>query len=219
MNLRKFNKDVVELLASIIAILKLCINNLFLRDHFLVFRSFINAKYYNYASKTCRIGKRTSISSPVTCIKGNVSIGSNSHLGRYAVLTTWRTKENVGRIVMGDGVRVGDYCHFSSANEIIVEDGVLMGRFVSIVDNSHGVFNKNELSLPPSKRPIVSKGKVRICKNVWIGDKVTICPNVTIGESTIIGANSVVTKDVPPFSVAAGNPCSVIKVINNEYGA
>ena len=57
----------------------------------------------------------------------------------------------------------------------------------------------------------MSKGDVIIGKNVWIGDKVTILPNVKIGDGVVIGANSVVTKDIPPCSVVAGNPAKIIK--------
>ena len=63
-------------------------------------------------------------------------------------------------------------------------------------------------------RPVVSKGSVIIGNNVWIGDKATILPNVTIGDGAVIAANSVVTKDVPAYSVVAGNPAKVIKENN-----
>ena len=66
----------------------------------------------------------------------------------------------------------------------------------------------------PRERNIYSKGPVIIGNNVWIGDKVTICPNVTIGDGAIIGANSVVTKDVPAFSIVAGSPVRIIKQLN-----
>lgn len=56
-----------------------------------------------------------------------------------------------------------------------------------------------------------SKGDVSIGKNVWIGEKATILPGVTIGEGSIIGANSVVTKNIPPYSIACGIPAKVIK--------
>lgn len=52
--------------------------------------------------------------------------------------------------------------------------------------------------------------------NCWIGGAVTICPGVTIGENSVIGAGSVVTKSIPPNSVAAGNPCKVIREINEH---
>ena len=58
---------------------------------------------------------------------------------------------------------------------------------------------------------IVSKGPVVIGDNVWIGDKVTVLPGVTIGDGAVIAANAVVTKDVPAYSVVAGNPAKIIK--------
>ena len=54
---------------------------------------------------------------------------------------------------------------------------------------------------------------VTIGDNVWIGGNVVICPGVTIGDNAVIGAGSVVTKDIPAWSVAAGNPCKVIRKI------
>ena len=60
-------------------------------------------------------------------------------------------------------------------------------------------------------RFVTSKGPVIIGNNVWIGDKATVLPNVTIGDGAVIAANAVVTKDVPPYSIVAGNPAKVIK--------
>ena len=57
---------------------------------------------------------------------------------------------------------------------------------------------------------------VTIGDNVWIGGNVVICPGVTIGSNCVIGAGSVVTKDVPDWTVAAGNPCRVIRKITEE---
>lgn len=60
----------------------------------------------------------------------------------------------------------------------------------------------------------MSKGPVIIGQNVWVGDKATILPGVTIGDGAVIGANSVVTKDVPPYSIVGGNPAKVLKQLN-----
>ncbi len=57
---------------------------------------------------------------------------------------------------------------------------------------------------------------VTIGNNVWIGGNAVICPGVTIGDNTVIGAGSVVTKDIPAWSIAAGNPCRVIRTITEE---
>lgn len=75
----------------------------------------------------------------------------------------------------------------------------------------------SDLVYPPLLRPLYSKGQVVIGKNVWIGDKVTILPGVSIGDGSVIAANSVVTKSIPPYSIAAGIPAKIIKQnTNNE---
>lgn len=68
----------------------------------------------------------------------------------------------------------------------------------------------------PSLRKVESKGEVIIGDNVWIGDKCTILQNVHIGDGVIVAANSVVTKDVPPYSVVGGNPAKVLKKIERN---
>ena len=57
---------------------------------------------------------------------------------------------------------------------------------------------------------------ITIGNNCWIAANVTICGGVTIGEGSVIGAGSVVTKDIPPHSLAVGNPCRVIRKITEE---
>ena len=86
-----------------------------------------------------------------------------------------------------------------------------MGRWVTILDNSHGETGYKSLIITPHERQLYSKGKIIIEDNVWIGDKVTILSGVKIGIGSIIGANSVVTKDIPPYSIAAGVPSKIIK--------
>lgn len=63
------------------------------------------------------------------------------------------------------------------------------------------------------QQKIASPGEVVIGRNVWIGDKATILPDVKVGDGAIIAANAVVTKDVPPYSVAAGVQAKVVKQI------
>ena len=84
---------------------------------------------------------------------------------------------------------------------------------MTITDNSHGDTSIDIRSYPPISRPLVSKGKVVIGENVWIGDKATILPGVSIGDGAVIGANAVVTKDVPPYSVVVGNPAKIINKV------
>lgn len=172
--------------------------------------------YTGYCSRGFMSFDRSSIISyPSDSIIGKkyISIGSFSSIGRHAIISAW---EYIGQpiIKIGNNVILGDYIHITAVNEIIISDGVLTGKNVTITDNAHGyVRDLEELKISPGARPVTSKGKVFIGKNVWIGDKVTILPGVSIGEGAIIGANAVVTKNVPPFSVVGGNPSRIIKVL------
>lgn len=148
----------------------------------------------------------------------NIIIGDKVNIGKQCILTSWNTKEskNIPKIIIGNHVSIGQFCHITACNCVEIDDGVLTGRWVTITDNSHGRTDYETLTVRPIKRDIVSKGPVRICRNVWICDKVTILPGVTIGEGAVIGANSVVTKDIPPYSVACGNPAKVVKNVKQN---
>ena len=82
-----------------------------------------------------------------------------------------------------------------------------------INDNLHGEITYEQLRIMPKDRQLISKGPITIGKNVWIGEMAIILGGVTIGEGAIIGAHAVVTKDVPAYSVVAGIPAKVIKLV------
>jgi acetyltransferase-like isoleucine patch superfamily enzyme len=154
------------------------------------------------------------IKHPTSIIGGKyISIGKKTSISRYGVITAWSKYMNsqfTPEIIIGDNVSIGEYCHITAINKIIIGNGVLMGRWVTITDNSHGKTDM-EYFLPPIKRELYSHGMIIIDDNVWIGDKVTILPNVHIGKNVIIGANTVVTKNIPPDSIACGVPAKIIK--------
>lgn len=83
---------------------------------------------------------------------------------------------------------------------------------MTITDNGHGQSTKESLSMPVSKRNIISKGPIIIGNDVWIDDKSTILPGVSIGRGSVVVANSVI-KNIPPFCVVAGIPAVIIKEI------
>ncbi len=143
-----------------------------------------------------------------------ISIGINTTVGKHSILTAWEKYNDQSftpTISIGNDCHFGEYNHITSTNCIMIGDNVLTGRWVTITDNSHGQTDYETLRTPPINREIYSKGSVRIGNNVWIGDKVTILPNVIIGEGAIIAANSVVTKNIPAYSIAGGNPATIIK--------
>lgn len=115
-------------------------------------------------------------------------------------------------IVIGDDVSINYDVHIACINKVVIGKGVLIASKVFISDHGHGDTCTETLQIPPSKRTLYSKGPVIIEENVWIGEGAAIMPGVTIGRNSIIGANSVVTKDIPPFSVAVGTPARVIQI-------
>lgn len=149
----------------------------------------------------------------------NIEIGTHTVIGKRSVLTAWTRYKNQilhPQISIGDDCDFGEYLHLTCINRIKIGNGVLTGRWVTISDNSHGESTYYDMMKMPVDRPVVSKGIIEIEDNVWIGDKVTILPDVKIGEGAIVAANSVVTKDVPPYSVVAGCPARIVKQVSKN---
>lgn len=145
-----------------------------------------------------------------------VDIANRVTLGQGLVLEAfdkYRDECFKPTIKIGNDVNIGDFSHLSCINGIVIKDNVRMGRKVFITDNAHGASDRSLLDMRPNLRPLASKGPVVVEENVWIGEMVSIMPGVTIGRGAIVGANAVVTKDVPPYSLVAGNPAKVIKMI------
>ena len=127
-------------------------------------------------------------------------------------------KTNKSCIKIGENVQINDFVHIGAVESITIEDNVLIASKVYISDHNHGGYDINHSSDPnsdPIKRLQVSK-PVKIKKNVWIGESVCILPGVTIGKGSIIGALSVVTKDIPDYTIAVGSPAKPIKKYNFE---
>ena len=101
-------------------------------------------------------------------------------------------------------------CTIIDVAKVIIGDNCQMAPNVAIYTAGHPVY-------PDTRNTAYEYGKeVRIGDNVWIGGNTVICPGVTIGDCCVIGAGSVVTKDIPAWTVAAGNPCKVIRAITDE---
>lgn len=145
-----------------------------------------------------------------------ISVGERCYIGKEVQLTAtdkFQDQTFHPQITIGDNCSIGDFSHVSAINQITLGNNVRMGKNILITDNSHGTSEKSLLSTPPNHRPLYSKGPIIIDDNVWIGGKSVILPGVHIGTCVIIGAGSVVTKDIPPYAVAAGNPAKVLKIM------
>ncbi len=119
-------------------------------------------------------------------------------------------------IIIGENVSCGSDFHIGAIHKVVIGNNVLLASRIYISDHSHGEISKEELLIAPNKRELFSKGPVVIEDNVWIGEGVAILPNVTIGKNSIIGANAVVTKSFPPFSIIAGNPARLIRSYEHD---
>ena len=182
-------------------------------------RIIMSLTYYRsmFEKECASCGRNPRVYSPIG-IKGlcYFTIGDDFKIDYHSIIEAWDKHGNQSftpRVRVGNNVSLGKNCHIGSINSIIIEDNVLMGSNVMIIDHNHGSIDYSDLSIPPRLRPLSSNGPIHICKNVWIGEKVSILSGVTIGENSIIGANSVVTKDIPSNVVACGIPAKVIKKI------
>lgn len=97
-------------------------------------------------------------------------------------------------------------------SRIVIEDDVLLGPNVSIYSSTH---NFDDITKPVKEQGYNVSG-VLLKKGCWVGVNSVILPGVTIGQNSVIGANSVVTKDIPDFSIAVGSPAKVIRNLNED---
>lgn len=136
----------------------------------------------------------------------NISISPN---------TTFLLVKPKAQITIEDNIRIAHHFQISCANEVIIKSNVNIAPFVFIADHNHKYEDPN---IPIKDQGIQQQpnDKVMIDSDSWIGTKVTIVGNVHIGKHCVIGANSVVTKDIPDYSIAAGIPCKILKRYNFE---
>ncbi|WP_348920395.1 sugar O-acetyltransferase [Enterococcus rotai] len=111
-------------------------------------------------------------------------------------------------IELGEECYLNMGCSFIDDAKITIGNNVAFGPGVTIATVGHPIH--------PDYRRLMYGNQVTIENNCWIGANTTICPGVTIGKNSVVGAGSIVTKDIPENSVAVGNPCRVIRKINEK---
>ena len=140
-----------------------------------------------------------------------IQIGDNVRIGRFGRLSCFSIGGKLGNIIIENGCYIGDFFSALSGSDITIKHDTLIASYCTITSENHSV--DPECGVRYGNQPLLGK-PVTIGNNCWIGEKVMILPGVTIGEWSIIGAASVVTKDIPNYSIAVGNPAKVIKTYN-----
>ncbi len=109
----------------------------------------------------------------------------------------------------GDKLIIGKFCAIAKGIEFVMNGA--NHRMCSVTTYPFNIMGNGWEKCTPTPRELPLKGDTVVGNDVWIGQNVTVMPGVHIGDGAIIGANSVVAKNIPPYTIAAGNPCRVIK--------
>lgn len=139
-----------------------------------------------------------------------ITIGNNVVFQSMAWILALKQDNVEPSLIINNGAVIGRFAHIVALRSVIIEENVLIADKVYISDNIHAY---EDVNTPIIKQAILYKSEVVIGKNSWIGENVSII-GVKIGKHCIIGANSVVTKEIPDYSVAVGNPAKIIKQFN-----
>ena len=178
--------------------------------HVKLFFDYITLPNFANCPRRCNIVRpRTITGSRDITLGENVSIGANS------VLETLRHQKGLypptqdgPQIIIGDNVSATGDLQIWAACQVIIGDNVLLARNVFIADVTHCY---KDVTVPYRDQGLWQSAPVKIGRGSWIGQNTVIQPGVTIGEFAIIGANSVVTKNIPDRTIAVGSPARVVK--------
>lgn len=134
---------------------------------------------------------------------GSLIVGKKTRFWPGVKLSCEGTPEQPARLVIGEGVQIGDNTQIHCGIALTIEDGTKISWSCSIMDRDfHSLDHGEEIRRP-----------VHIGKNAWIACQVTILKGVTIGADAVVAAGAVVTRDVPPGAVVAGNPAKIVKYL------
>lgn len=145
----------------------------------------------------------------------NISVGNFATFisapDNYIQMTSWEAEDWNGVIEIGDYVLISPGVRIMAADKVLIGNSCMFGHGACITDADwHGIYDRTKVVGDP--KPVVLE------ENVWVGEDAMICKGVKIGANSIIGARSVVTKDVPSNSIYAGNPAKFVRNLDkNEF--
>lgn len=157
---------------------------------------------------------------PSVCFIKNVITRPNIEIGDYTYYDDTNGADKFEEHVthhyefLGDKLIIGKFCQIASGIKIIMNGA--NHRMNSVTTYPFNIMGNGWEKVTPKLEDLPFKGDTIIGNDVWIGQNVTILPGVHIGDGAIIGANSVVAKDIPAYHIAGGNPCKIIRKRFNE---
>lgn len=161
--------------------------------------------YILYNAFAIRLPKTNAkISLGSKAIRGALVRGFAEHAG--AGLDIQKGAQISRSLSIGDNSGVGINCILQG--KVSIGDNVMMGPEVWIYTRNH---KHSDVDIPMKEQGFETEKPVSIGNDIWIGSRVTILPGVNVGDGAIIGTGSVVTKDVPPYTIVGGNPAKVLK--------
>lgn len=139
-------------------------------------------------------------------------LGDNVVIRKYARINRYpyrnETKDNEPVIKIGNNCNIGQRVSLLAGGNITIGDNVIMASDILITSENHSIDPESEIFY--MDQPLKCSD-VEIKEGTWIGEKVCIMPGITIGKKCVIGAGSIVTKSIPDYCIAVGNPARIIK--------
>jgi len=169
-----------------------------------------------YKFRAKNVGKNTYIDPSVRILGWrNVTIGDNTVISENTWLNVNHRDDKNTKIDIGNNCHIGVRNFFSSGPHIILKDYCFTGIDCQFLGCGHRI---DTPSIPYLESGLTLGESIEIGVNCWLTTSVTVLQGVKIGRGSVIGGRSVVVKDIPPFSIAVGNPCRVTKRFDFKHG-
>lgn len=141
-----------------------------------------------------------------------IFMGKKVYVHKHCWLGVYQLDDHIPELIINNGTCIGNYNHIIAVRSVHIGEKVLTAERVFISDNLH---NFENVELPVMDQGLKYKNKVVIGDGAWIGENVCIV-GASVGKNSVVGANSVVTADIPDYCVAIGSPARVIKKYDFE---
>ncbi len=142
----------------------------------------------------------------------HIYVGANTSIREYSWIAAYDMTGSIPRLTIGDNTSLGYNSHIICTRSVTIGNNVLFANGVYISDNLHAY---EDITIPIINQNIVQKQDVIIGDGSWIGEHACII-GAKVGKHCVVGANSVVTKDVPDYCVVGGVPAKILKMYDNE---